>query len=164
VTETKDREYWLSPMNRALLRRAFRKRQKQVKLRDGRKFKIKYEKQHIYSNGKAERVFVSPERGFAPCGWFRYSKITDELWITESQYDDSHQSLYVSYLRDFIESDLDGIDVLLRWKELDERTNQTVRNGFRNAKNFLGIHAEGVQVINVEGRVYLIKATDDDAE
>lgn len=155
-------EYWLSPMNRVRWLKAFRSKAKVCTLRDGRKFKIRYERKKLFShNGMVDIAVVTPTKGFVPTGQFRMEKVTDKSWIMESSVDDS-PGLYEAYLDEFINSDLQGVSVVEQWPSLEGKRAATQRRGFGVAKINRGKKAEGITVANIEGTVFLLKEPEND--
>ena len=153
-------ENWLSPPNRIIWLKAFKAKAKEVEIRDGRKFSIKYfENSTIFGKEKADYVKVTPKTGFAPMAYFNMSKVTDTLWLTETDSAEraAKESVYVTHLDEFIASDSDGIDVVQQWPGLSSRLLTTIRQGFANAKDERGKKASGIVVTMSEGKVYLIK-------
>jgi hypothetical protein len=156
-------ESWLSPMNRAIWVKAFRNRDKKVKLRNGREFEIRYGIQHRFkaSEEVEENAFVKPVKGFAPCGYFRMSKVTDEQWITEQDKTRDNENLYVTLLNEFVRSREPGVAVREEWSEqLGDRLNTTIRQGFataivqgRREKRV----PKSVEVMTIDGSVYLLR-------
>jgi hypothetical protein len=67
---------WLNPLNRMIWQQTFRAKKKRMTLRDGSTFNVFYD-----FKGKIGMVWVSPENGFVPCGWFEYKKVVDPDWI-----------------------------------------------------------------------------------
>lgn len=61
---------WPKEDDRKLLHDAVQSKKKTVVFSNGRKFKILYSKSHSIAWGDYDSVFVSPEKGFVPCGWF----------------------------------------------------------------------------------------------
>lgn len=76
MTEIKQREDWLSPMNRIIWIKAFRAKDTEVTLRDGRKFIMDYGK-------KPGVVFVKAKDERVPRGSFELEKVTHNSWLTE---------------------------------------------------------------------------------
>ena len=79
-------EDWMSPLNKVIWMRAFRKKQTEVTLRDGRKFEINYNVRPLVFASTGEKfdlVHVQPADGtFAPCGYFRLKEVTDPRWVS----------------------------------------------------------------------------------
>ena len=83
-------EYWLSPMNRVIWVKAFRARANSATLRDGRTFDIRYvTRKFMGENRDMALVAPTPGRGFAPMGYFDLKRVTDKLWIEESDKPDT---------------------------------------------------------------------------
>lgn len=64
---------WLNPINKITLGQAIKAKKKQVKL-DGKVYTLDYEK-------RSGVVWVEPERGIVPCGWFSVDDIGKENWF-----------------------------------------------------------------------------------
>lgn len=155
-------ESWTSPMNRVRWIRAFRARAKGVTLRDGRKFNIKYIDNPFYSGDDKpidkKVAFASPVLGFAPTGYFRLSKVTDKLWITEGDREDAPPGTYIAYLDEFVaNTDLLGVSVVENWPGLEGKKVTTLKAGFSKAKSDRGKRAEGVKVVVDDDTVFLVK-------
>jgi hypothetical protein len=70
----------MSPLNKIIWINAFRKKATEVMLRDGRRFTIDYSQ----TPGKA---WVNGTNGeSAPCGWFDLARVTDDMFLQESDY------------------------------------------------------------------------------
>lgn len=152
-------------MNRMIWIRAFRTKADKVELLDGRKFTIKYIKNPFYSNSeKGDKLvaLVRPVRGYIPMGYFRMSRVTDKLWITESDRDDTKPSGYIVKLEEFLNSDLNGVQVDEQWPDLNSKTMETLRRGFNLAKSQISRKAENVNVVVNEGKVFLVKGVTND--
>ena len=77
---SKEREDWMSPLNKIIWLNAFRSKKKEVMLRDGRRFTIDYDQ----IPGKA---WVNGTNGEpAPCGWFDLKRVTDDQFLVEPAY------------------------------------------------------------------------------
>ena len=153
-------ENWLSPPNRIIWLKAFKAKAKEVEIRDGRKFEVKYfENSTIFGKEKVDYVKVSPQKGFAPMAYFNLKRVTDTMWLTETDAAtrSAKESVYIQHLNEFINSDSDGVDVIEQWPGLSSRLLTTVRQGFANAKEERGKTAINVIVTMSEGKVYLIK-------
>lgn len=68
---------WLDPLNRIAFQRAFKTREPQVQLRDGREFILSY----IYQKNEHPKVLVTPKSGLVPMGTFNLNVVTDPLWL-----------------------------------------------------------------------------------
>ena len=72
------REDWMSPLNKIIWLKAFRAKQTEVTIRDGRRFRLDYDR----IPGK---VWVSFDgAAFHPCGWFDLKKVTNQLWLQDT--------------------------------------------------------------------------------
>lgn len=87
MAKTPKHEDWMSPLNKVIWMRAFRKKETEVTLRDGRKFEINYDVRPLVypTTGETfELVHVQPSDGkFAPSGYFRLKVVTDPDWVKE---------------------------------------------------------------------------------
>lgn len=154
----KNRENWLSPMNKVLLIKAFRERAEQIKLRDGRVFTMRYD-----GEGDEARVFLKARDSTAPCGWFILKTVTDSYWITESpEGSGPKEGLYLNLLDEFIKSKVKGVDLIEEYPGLEGKLATTIQSGFAKAKAERGKRADDVRVLSQEGRVYLLREDDDD--
>jgi len=72
-------EDWLSPLNKILIQRAVRVKANTVILRNGKKFKLDYDKR-----ASENMVQIKPVEGFVPMGYFDLKKITHSSWLSES--------------------------------------------------------------------------------
>jgi hypothetical protein len=73
------RENWMSPLNRIIWLNAFKARQTNVIVRDGRRFTLDYTQ-------RSGHVWVSIEPpDHHPCGWFDLENMVDELFLTENR-------------------------------------------------------------------------------
>jgi hypothetical protein len=145
-----NKEDWLSPMNKILWIKAFRERKKEVTIRDGRKFKIKY---------IGEKVRVSPVRGFSPLAWFPLEKVTNSAWLTESSDTvPAGSNVYRKLIDDFIESKENGVDAVEQWPALEGKLPETIRRGFNQARK----DKDKVQVITRDQKVYLLRGDSDE--
>lgn len=72
-------EDWLSPMNKLIWIKAFKAKQTQVTVRDGRKFTIQYKKRN-----NVDIVFIRPVVGSVPMGFFELRKVTEPSWLEEN--------------------------------------------------------------------------------
>jgi hypothetical protein len=154
-------ESWLSPPNRIIWIKAFREKATTVTIRDGRKFNIRYRKNvepFSKSDPNDEWALVSPDKGYAPMAWFKLSTVTDQVWLTEpDSIVAKKESIYVTYLDEFIASDIDGVNVVEQWPGLSSRLASTLRQGFASAKDERGKKANKVIVTMAGGSVFLIK-------
>jgi hypothetical protein len=82
----------MSPLNRIIWMQAFRKKQTEVTIRDGRVFDVDYEKGKGLGFDGHDLALVTPsqtkkqrEQQFVPCGWFDMTRCTDDLWVKEDQ-------------------------------------------------------------------------------
>lgn len=66
--ERKELGKWPGSYNLKLLAQAVDRRHKTVIFEPYQKFNIKYSE-------KYKAVFIRPEKGFVPCGWFSYDRI-----------------------------------------------------------------------------------------
>jgi len=152
-------ENWLTPTNKVLWMKAFRSRAEHVELRDGRRFQIKYKTATFFpSDGPKEYAWVEPSLGtFAPSGYFSIERVTDQLWLTESDRPDVPESKYSLYLDEFIDSDVQGVLVTNMWPELRGRLHKTLQRAFTTAKAARGKKAEHVLVATDDNKVFLLK-------
>lgn len=153
-------ESWMSPMNRIRWYRAFKARATSVTIRDGRRFNIYYIEQNVGLEKTAVKLAVVkpvPGEGFVPCGKFRLEKVTDRAWVTASDIAEPTPSLYLRFLDEFIQSDLEGVRVDDHWPALLDKEKATLRRGFAAAKTTRGRHAAHVKVMTDNGKVYLVK-------
>lgn len=81
---------WLDPLNKLIWQKAFRERATTMTLRNGKKYKIRYEKRNVRSlddrlNGITEMAWVQLDGwvGNGPCGWFRVNEVLNPYWISE---------------------------------------------------------------------------------
>jgi hypothetical protein len=72
-----NRGEWLNPLNRMIWQRTIKARKTEMTLRNGKKFKLDYK-----TGAKRGEVWVSPEKGFAPAGWFVIDKVLANDWVT----------------------------------------------------------------------------------
>lgn len=93
----KTRENWMSPLNKIIWLRAFKKRQEFVTIRDGRKFICDYDVppfviKTLGENINVVHVRMAPmdqqpvwvETVFAPYGFFDLKEVTNIHWITQT--------------------------------------------------------------------------------
>ena len=150
----------LLPPNRIIWLKAFKAKATEVVIRDGRKFNVKYfENSTIFGSEKASYVRVTPKGEFAPMGYFNLKRVTDTLWLTETDAASraTKESIYITHLDEFVASDSNGVDVVEQWPGLASRLITTIRQGFAGAKEVRGKKADDVLVTMSEGKVYLIK-------
>lgn len=87
LAKTPEHEDWMSPLNKVIWMKAFRKREKEVTLRDGRRFEINYDVRPLVFPTTGETfplVHVQPSDGkFAPCGYLRLDEVTDPSWVSK---------------------------------------------------------------------------------
>jgi len=83
------REDWMSPLNRVIWLKAFRARQTEVTIRDGRKFKLNYDVRplELPASGETRKlVHITPADGqFVPSGYFNLKEVTDPSWVKEDK-------------------------------------------------------------------------------
>lgn len=74
-------ENWMSPLNKLIWIKAFRKKQTSVTLRDGRRFELDFER----TPGKVliyPAVTATGHDTIVPRGWFDLDRVTDDQWLT----------------------------------------------------------------------------------
>lgn len=151
-------ESWLSPTNKILWMQAFKTRATKVTLKDGRVFIVEY---------RQDTAFVKPQSGFVPRGEFPLSRVTHESWLTQIEKEhgttggaQTKVSIYSLMMKDFVMSRHKGVDVAEHWPEVANRQPATLRQAFLRARLVVlseDKRARAVDVINREGKVYLIK-------
>ena len=92
-------ENWMSPLNKIIWYRAFKKRQRYVTIRDGRKFIVEYDNvppfvvKTLGQNIKVIHVRMAPmseqpswvETNFVPYGFFDLKEVTNIHWISQGR-------------------------------------------------------------------------------
>jgi hypothetical protein len=152
-------ESWLSPTNKAIWMKAFKNREKEVTIRDGRVFFISYETRSIFGEDK-EVAKVWPKVGFAPIGFFRLEKAIDKLWLTEAEKATGEPAnKYVIYLDEFVKSDSDGVNVTEMWPEFAGSSVETIRRGFNKAKSYRQL-TDQIQLVVSGGEAFLVKVKE----
>jgi len=152
----------MSPMNRIIWQKAFRERSRTVTLRDGRKYTIRYTARRFgISRTFIDVAFIFPYKGYAPCGYFSMKKVLDKGWITESDIEGAPESKYVGMLDEFVDGNDNGVIVTEKWPMLEGKTSATLQRAFAQAKAHRGKYADTVQVIQQQGKVYLIREHDE---
>jgi hypothetical protein len=66
---------WMNPLNKVIWRKAFKKRQKEVQLNDGRMFRCNY-------SLRPGLVWIEPIGGEkVPCGWINLKRAEENEWL-----------------------------------------------------------------------------------
>jgi len=149
-------------MNRIIWQKAFKERSRSVTIRDGRKFTIRYTARK-FGVGRTftDVAFIFPYKGYCPCGYFSLKKVLDKDWIFESDIEGTPESKYVGMLDEFVDSKDNGVVVTEKWPVLEGKTSATLQRAFAQAKAHRGKHADTVQVMQREGKVYLLREHDE---
>lgn len=149
-------EDWLSPMNKLIWIRAFKNKEREVTLRDGRQFKISYSMESFFSAEPAqEYAWVECKKEGAPRGWFRMSKVTSSEWVNEETQPKG--GMYIQYLDEFIQGGEPGVSVTEQWPALEGRLASSIRQGFTSAIIQKGSSGKNFVAKTIEGKVYLFK-------
>jgi hypothetical protein len=80
-----DQPNWLDPLNKMIWQRAFKARAKDMTLRDGRVFKIRYEPGKDREGKPVTMAWVQVDGWVTngPCGWFVVEKVLDPTWVRD---------------------------------------------------------------------------------
>jgi hypothetical protein len=66
---------WMNPLNRIVWFKAFKAKQQEVQISDGRQFRVDYSRQ-------PGKIWIEPiGSSLVPCGWFDAKRVSDKTWL-----------------------------------------------------------------------------------